>query len=572
MDVRGLICDYDGTIASHDSVSVKTREALRAFRDGGRRLILATGRILDDLHAVFDEFGLFDMIVAENGAVVCNPSTGEETVLAEPPPPRLLDALKRRRIPHSVGQVLIASSRPHETELVKVLADVGVEYRIVFNKGAIMVLPAEVSKASGIAYALHKLGLSYHNVVGVGDAENDIAFLQHCGASAAVGDAHHSLRAEVDLRLHGKNGQGVIELLDIIARDGLRGVARKDVKIHVGTRPDGRRALLSCDGCCMLAIGTSGSGKSTFAVSFIEQLLGRDYQLCVLDPEGDYELLEQVVTFGSVSQAPSRMNILHALSSAQTSVVVNMVALRPERRPAFVMELMTEFDQLRRLSGRPHWVLMDEAHQLLPGHVQELPPLANYMLVTLYPDQISPAALDCADIITGVGRESDSVIARAAELLDQPVRFPDEEVRLGEALIWERRSRDDAYKIELLPTHAEVKRHGTRYARGEISEEHSFYFTGADHRMRLRAQNLSIFLQIAEGIEDAIWSYHLRRGDYANWFRYVIRDEELAQAAERIAREHLSARESRERMRRAIEEAYTLPAVSLLTAQVARRG
>ena len=49
---------------------------------------------------------------------------------------------------------------------------------MIFNKGAVMILPSGVNKATGLAAALEELGLSPHNVVGVGDAENDHAFLE----------------------------------------------------------------------------------------------------------------------------------------------------------------------------------------------------------------------------------------------------------------------------------------------------------------------------------------------------------------------------------------------------------
>ena len=572
MDVHGLICDYDGTIAAHSHVSQKLVHALTVFKNPRHRLILATGRTISDLHSVFEPLNLFDLIVAENGGVLFDSRTGEERSLAGGPPAPLISALLDSGVHFQQGRVVIAVDHQYERAVLRVLARVGLEYRLTFNKGAMMLLPGEVGKPWGLEHALEQLGLSFHNVVGVGDAENDLSFLRRCGYSAAVGDAHPILREEVDLLLDKPNGQGVLDLLQRIESGTLDLIERKNARVPIGTRRDGRRARIGCDHCCLLAIGTSGSGKSTFAVSLIERLLAARYQVCVFDPEGDYELLEGLVTFGGANQRPSRMNVLHALASLQTSIVVNLVAVPGEERGPFALELLGEIDELRKLHGRPHWIIIDEAHQLLPGPLQTPLPCGNHVLVTLYPDQISMDLLRQVSLVAAIGRGAEGVLERAAAMFNADLSVPDEAIEYGEALIWERKGSGSVYPIELPQPHAEIKRHTTRYARGEISPDHSFYFTGADHRMKLRAQNLSIFLQIADGVPDDVWEYHLRRRDYASWFRFVIKDEELARAAEQLAKLPISPGQSREQMRRVIEEAYTMPAISLLTAQVPRRG
>ena len=99
-----LICDYDGTIARDGRCAPSTVEALRRVRASGRKLILATGRQLDELQEVFPEYALFDRIVAENGAVLYKPAGKDGRALAGPPPPEFIDALRRRGVqPLSVG-------------------------------------------------------------------------------------------------------------------------------------------------------------------------------------------------------------------------------------------------------------------------------------------------------------------------------------------------------------------------------------------------------------------------------------------------------------------------------------
>jgi hydroxymethylpyrimidine pyrophosphatase-like HAD family hydrolase len=215
-----LACDYDGTIAHHGVVDAGTREALQRFRETGRRLILVTGRSLPDLQRVFPEFQLYDRIVAENGAVVYDPATGEERIIARAPPPAFIEALKQRNVtPLSVGRCIVATWEPHEKIVLETIRDLGLELQIIFNKGAVMVLPTGMNKAVGLAAALRDLDLSPSNVVGVGDAENDHAFLRFCGCAAAVANALPAVKDEADLCLVAKYGDGVVELIDMILSD-----------------------------------------------------------------------------------------------------------------------------------------------------------------------------------------------------------------------------------------------------------------------------------------------------------------------------------------------------------------
>jgi hypothetical protein len=98
---------------------------------------------------------------------------------------------------------------------------------------------------------------------------------------------------------------------------------------------------------------------------------------------------------------------------------------------------------------------------------------------------------------------------------------------------------------------------------GELGPDRSFYFRGRDDRLNLRAQNLSLFTQIAAGLDDETWLFHLRRGDYSRWFHEAIKDDDLARAAAAVEEDDsLAPAESRARMREAIEARYTAPAES----------
>jgi hypothetical protein len=128
-------------------------------------------------------------------------------------------------------------------------------------------------------------------------------------------------------------------------------------------------------------------------------------------------------------------------------------------------------------------------------------------------------------------------------------------------MAWWRRPLRDPFRFLSIPPRAERRRHLRKYAEGELGEDKSFYFRGPRGKLNLRAQNLQLFLQLAEGVDDETWTHHLRQGDYSRWFRYAIKDDALAGEVQGIERARgLSARESRARLRARVEERYTGPA------------
>ena len=108
------------------------------------------------------------------------------------------------------------------TAVLEVIRDLGLELNVVFNKGSVMILPASVNKMSGLKVALESLGIAADHTVGVGDAENDHAFLKCCGFSVAVANALASLKETADLTTHADHGAGVVELIDMILADDPR--------------------------------------------------------------------------------------------------------------------------------------------------------------------------------------------------------------------------------------------------------------------------------------------------------------------------------------------------------------
>lgn len=559
-----LASDYDGTLAEEGLVSDRTIAALEKLRGTGRKTILVSGRELPDLKSVFKRLDLFDLMVLENGALLYNPQSGEERPLAPAPPAGFVDALAQRGVaPISVGHAIVATWEPHQDAVLAVIQEMGLELEIIFNKGAVMVLPSGVNKATGLAAALAELGLSPHNVAGVGDAENDHAFLRSCGCSVAVANALPAVKQTADLVTAGARGEGVEELIAVLEEDEDRLVRIEGNRIAFGKADDGRAVEIEPPDVLLIA-GTSGIGKSTFATALTEKLVDRRFQFCVLDPEGDYLELENATVVGDSKTTPSVEQVIELLAQGQ-NVVVAALALSIEERPELFAKLLPELARLRASKGRPHWIVIDETHHLIPaergaGPIVLPSELAGCLLITVHPRALAVELLKKVTKVAALGPVAPEVIGEVASALRIAPPAPLAAPEGKKVLVWAV-GRPEVAAAEVDLPRQSHKRHTRKYAEGELDEENSFYFRGPDNRLNLRARNLMAFLDLAAGVDDATWQHHLRAGDYSRWFKERIKDDDLAAAAAAIEEDKsLPAAESRDRIAEAVKQRYTVPA------------
>jgi len=568
MRYHALACDYDGTIATDGHVPESTIYALEKVKKSGRKLLLVTGRELDDLFRVFSRIDLFDRVVAENGALLYRPANREEKLLAEAPPPEFARELIRRGAARvSIGRVIVATWEPHETTAIKVIRDMGLELQVIFNKGAVMVLPSGVNKATGLCAALQELGLSPHNVAGVGDAENDHAFMGICECSVAVANALPMLKERVDWIATYDHGKGVEELIDrIIASDLSEFEDRLHHRIALGKRADGSELFISPYGKTILIAGSSGAGKSTLATGFMERLDEQNYQFVIIDPEGDYSTFEAGVALGDEERTASVTEVLDVLAKPGENAVVNLVAVGLKERPAFFESLFPRIQELRARTGRPHWIVVDEAHHVLPAFrgtadITASQHMYSVLLVTLEPDRVAPAILSSIDVVIAIGENSDETLRIFSETVGQPSpKATALKLHPGEAVAWFRRTSEPPFLFRSNLPRVERRRHRRKYAEGQLSDDLSFYFRGPEGKLNLKAQNLNTFLQLADGIDDETWLFHLKNGDISGWFLNVIKDPELAAEAYRLEGAEITAEESRKQIRADIEKRYILAA------------
>ncbi len=314
----------------------------------------------------------------------------------------------------------------------------------------------------------------------------------------------------------------------------------------------------------LLLTGTSGGGKSTLTTGLLERLSEHDFQFVVMDPEGDYEGLGDAVAIGSASDAPRADEVLEILRKTASSVAVNLLGVKLEDRPGYLAGLLPELLAHRERTGRPHFVVVDEAHHMLPASwdpgATALPSgLRGFMFVTVRPEALSPRTLDCVDRALAVGDEARAALALFARAHGLAEPGGAEAVERGEMLTISRTDPVPRH-FKIIPGISERRRHVRKYAEGKLGDDKAFLFRGAEGKLRLRATNLVMFLEMADGVDDATWAWHRDRGDFSAWVEGCIKDAELAAELRGIEADRTPPESARQMVRAAVERRYTAPA------------
>jgi hydroxymethylpyrimidine pyrophosphatase-like HAD family hydrolase len=363
-----IAAGFDGTLARDGRCDERCIDALRALSATGRKLILVTARELRELLEIFPEARLFDYVVAENGAVMHRPATRESQILAQAPPEILLQELRRRHVtPLSVGSSIVRTVHANEAEVSEALRKLQLDFQLVTNPGALMMLPAGVNKASGVWAALKELGVSRHNLVAIGDGENDLALFEFAEHAVAVQNADPLVKRVANRTTLGAYCDGFLELAREIVASDLAGAMPRH-RILLGVGPDGRETDFVPCRDSLVVHGPPGSGKAALCARLLEQLLTLSYQCCVIGAEANgLQTAAAVATFGDAHEAPRLTDILAALEQPTASVAINLAALPVETRPVFMDALFLQLQALHDRVGRPHAIFMREAHRFLPG-------------------------------------------------------------------------------------------------------------------------------------------------------------------------------------------------------------
>ena len=380
MKLSVIALDYDGTVARGDVLDPSVRDAIAAARTQGIVVLLVTGRILDELRRVAGDLHFVDGVIAENGAVIHFPDSGRTSALAPPVPEGFVAELRRRGIPFAAGQCLVDADANEAPRLLEVIRTLELPLVLIFNRGRVMTAPQGVSKATGLRVALETLRLSARNTVAIGDAENDHELLRLAEVGVAVAWGSKALQAAADVVLNGSGPAAVGDYVRTLAATGNLPIPpRGRRRLLLGYLEDGREFSLAVRGRNVLVTGDAKSGKSWVAGLLCEQLILHGYCVCAIDPEGDYSSLEGlpgVTVLGREDAPPTPRELLRALRYPDRSVVIDLSRLPHDEKLHYVRAVLPALNVLRRRTGLPHRILLDEAHYYL--HDTDAPQLLDF--------------------------------------------------------------------------------------------------------------------------------------------------------------------------------------------------
>lgn len=546
-----LALDYDGTIAVDGALDREVGAALRRAREQGIVVVLVTGRILDDLRRVAGDLRFVDAVVAENGAVLAFPENGRTIVLGNPAPKSFLAALGKQGIPATAGECVVETDAEYGQAILALIREMELPLVLAYNRGRLMILPQGVSKATGLRRVLSVLRLSEHNAIGIGDAENDHALLETCELGVAAAWGSKALQAVADQVLSGDGPTavaGYVEQAAASARIPSPRTGRR--KAILGYTPDGREISLPILGRNVLVVGDPRSGKSWIAGLLAEQLILHRYCVCVIDPEGDYRTLESlpgVMVLGGQDPPPRPREVTQMLRYPDVSTVIDLSELKHHEKCEYVSSLLRQLAALRRQTGLPHRIVLDEAHYFLNGpdslSLIDLD-FEGYTLVTYRLSQLYEDVRNSAEVLLATRVTDPSEVQTLLSMSRSRSDIGNWQSRLAGLSISEAvlfiRSLETMEKGELFtlaPRFTLHVRHQQKYLGVDVLDRNAFVFTQNYIPTGRRAGSLKEFLEILGNCPSDVLDGHLRRGDFSRWIADVLGDYPLAAQLRTI--EHL---------------------------------
>lgn len=567
MHLKILALDFDGTLTTDGIVEDKTWEVLRMVKEAGYVLILVTGRRL----AVIPELGPFDelceAIVAENGATIYYPRIDRVETPFGKLANEVVQNLKLLNIGVEFGEAIAATWTPHDRAVLDSIAKTGYAATLEYNKGAVMILPPGATKGSGLKHALEKLGYSTRNVLACGDAENDRSMFEQADLFVAVSNATPNIRNLADLVLEKKGGEGCRDMLASLVQNKIPPYrCRPDRRINLGNTPEGKPVCLSSfnflDSNWCIA-GSSGTGKTWIAGLILEQLLDIGYQVCVIDPEGDYRSIKAVprtIVFGSESSPPPAVSdVITLLEYAQINIILDLCQYNLDEKRDYVKRFLQALGGLRARRGVPHWFLLDEAHYFcqwggdsLSELIMENARAGGFAFITYQVEGLPEALLNSIDhwIITKLQHEQETqhvqnILRKQGQPVAPSIQFEDIPKRQFYLSIGNVNQQEPPQSgiVSLEQTKRSIPhvRHLHKYLIAPLPSKKQFYFHTEHGEAAIKpAASLWEFSQILPLLPIDTIRYHLERKDFERWLKDIIKNDELAHQLRKIDNRMLS--------------------------------
>ena len=561
MLLKALACDFDGTLASEDKIGGTAREALERARRAGLRLILVTGRTFFELTRVCDCLEVFDAVVAENGAVLYYPGSAMLSDEGPAPPEGLLRELGRRGIAYQLGRVIVGATRADEPAVREALLAAGVSRDLVYNRGFLMLLPEGVDKGTGVRSALRFFGLSFQDALAFGDAENDLPLFGACGWSGCPEDAEPAVRESADWVFPGHDGDGVAAAISGPVLDGLPMHRSPRHRIPLGWQSATSAPVsIPARGVNVLIHGDSASGKSWLAGALIERLVAQQYAVCVIDPEGDYQVFgrrpnmawAEIRVPADVCAAVARLE-----RDPGASIVLDLSCLAHEEKVDAIGLALHAVRDLRRRVGRPHWVVLDEAHYSLHGGGVGDADLSiedrGFCLITYRPSWLRRRVIEALDVVvcsrttdpSEIGFAASRFLTRAGHRGHAKAVLA--ELPPGEFVVLQPDAggQPTATTFVAAPRETAHVRHLNNYADSVVAPDQRFFFRDGHGRTVGAAESLQAFRRLIGTIDPDVLGHHAGHGDFSRWVLGVFGDQRLAR--------HLGKTEARWRRRELVD-------------------
>jgi hydroxymethylpyrimidine pyrophosphatase-like HAD family hydrolase len=536
-----LALDYDGTIARDGVLDPDVRSAIANVRKQGIAVVIVTGRILAELEQIAGDLHFVDAVVGENGAVLWF-ANGHTRQLSYSTSTKFLQELARRRLEFKAGQCVVELDANDAPQVLAVIRELELPLVQLFNRGRLMVLPQAVSKGAGLREALATLRLSVHNAIGIGDAENDHDLLATCEQGVAVSWGSRLLQETADEVLEGDGPKAVAAYIRNAATD-LRLPPEKigQHRMSLGTCEDGHELTLAVRGLNTLIAGDPRTGKSWVTGLMCEQLILQGYSVCVIDPEGDYRTLETlpgVVVFGGEDPPPELPDLARVLRHPDMSVVIDLSHAPYLEKINYMKSLLPMLAVIRRNTGLPHRIVVDEAHYFLHDpNVNELLDLTlgAYTLVTYRLTDLHPNLRNKIECIIVKRTTAPHELQALSEMLQVKDCCPGimtdlTSLRVEEAVLLPgmREASGKCLKFTLFPRLTSHVRHKAKYLDVQLLAEQGFWFTEKGETIDGPARSLKDFLKLLEIAQPDVQAGHATRGDFSRWIADVFHDHALA--------------------------------------------
>ena len=552
MKLSVIALDYDGTVTRNDVLDPSVRDAIAVARIQGITVLLVTGRILDDLRRVAGDLHFVDAVIAENGAIVHFPDRGGTSMIAPPAPMAFLDELQRRGIPFRAGQCLVDADANEAPRLLDVIRTLELPLVLVFNAGRVMTLPQGVSKATGLHVALDMLRLSAHNTVAIGDAENDHELLRLAEVGVAVEWASAALRSMADVVLTGGSPSSVASYVRALAQtQQLPITSRSRRRLLLGHTETGHEFSLAVRGRNVLVTGDAKSGKSWVAGLLCEQLILHGYCVCAIDPEGDYSSLEGlpgVTVLGREDPPPTPRELLRALRYPDRSVIVDLSHQAHDEKMSYIRGLLPALNVLRRQTGLPHRIVLDEAHYYLHEDAHHLLDFDRngYTVITYCASSLPSSLLEATEVMIVTCQSNPAELealrrhCARCKTVDVTRWSMLGHLKLGQAvaLPLTEESGGELRLFTVAPRLTPHVRHREKYVDVPVSPQQAFVFARNGQPTERRSRTLRQFVGELEHTSDGMLDGYLVRGDFSRWIEGVFGDHALAEELRRLEERH----------------------------------